>query len=173
MSEGVKRVCLGRAIGARGLKGEVRIKTFTQDPMAIASYGPLENEAGTHQFEISNVQAAKDGIVARLKGVATREDAEALNGVEFFVDRAVLPEVEDESTIYYADLIGLVAIDGNGAALGQIVDVQNYGAGDLLEVRPCAGGAKVLVPFTQEIIPDIDRKAGWLLMLPPEGIFED
>ncbi|MHA1164255.1 MAG: ribosome maturation factor RimM [Alphaproteobacteria bacterium] len=171
--EGVKRVCLGRAIGGRGLKGEVRIKTFTQDPMAIASYGTLQNEAGTRQFEISNVQAAKDGVVARLKGVSTREDAEALKGVEFYVDRAALPEVEDESTIYYADLIGLVAIDDNGSALGQVVSVQNFGAGDLLEVRPCTGGATVLVPFTQEIVPDIDREAGWLLMLAPEGIFED
>jgi len=81
--------------------------------------------------------------------------------------------VEDDSAIYYADLIGLVAIDGNGAALGQVVSVQNFGAGDLLELRPAAGGATVLVPFTQEIVPDIDREAGWLLMLPPEGIFED
>ncbi len=171
--EGVKRVCLGRAIGARGLKGEVRINTFTEDPMAIASYGSLENEAGTRCFEISNVQSAKDGVVVKLKGVSTREDAEALKGVEFYVDRTVLPEVEDDSAIYYADLIGLVAIDGNGAALGQVVSVQNFGAGDLLEVRPATGGATVLVPFTQEIVPDIDREAGWLLMLPPEGIFED
>jgi len=170
--EGVKRVCLGRAIGSRGLQGEVRIKTFTQEPLAIASYGALQDEAGTRQFEISNVKAAKDGVVARVKGVSTREAAEALKGVEFYVDRAALPEMEDESAIYYADLIGLVAIDENGSALGQIVAVQNFGAGDLLEIRPVTGGATVLVPFTQEIVPDIDRVAGWLLMLPPEGIFE-
>ena len=170
--EGVKRVCLGRAIGGRGLHGEVRIKTFTQDPLAIASYGSLQDEAGTRQFELSDVKAAKDGVVAWVKGVSTREAADALKGVEFYVDRAALPEMDDESTIYYADLIGMVAIDENGSALGQIVAVQNFGAGDLLEIRPVTGGATVLVPFTEEIVPDIDRVAGWLLMLPPEGIFE-
>jgi len=168
-----KRVCLGRAIGARGLKGEVRIKTFTEDPLAIGAYGPLQDEARTRQFEISNVQTAKDGVVARLKGVSTREQADALKGVEFFVDRDRLPDVEDDSTFYFEDLIGLVAINENGSALGQVVAVQNFGAGDLLEVRPATGGATVLVPFTREIVPDIDKEAGWLLMLAPEGIFED
>ena len=171
--EDAKRVCLGRAIGARGLKGEVRIKTFTEDPLAIGTYGPLQDEARTRQFEISNVQTAKDGVVARLKGVSTREQADALKGVEFFVDRDRLPDVEDDSTFYFEDLIGLVAINENGSALGQVVAVQNFGAGDLLEVRPATGGATVLVPFTREIVPDIDKEAGWLLMLAPEGIFED
>jgi 16S rRNA processing protein RimM len=171
--EDAKRVCLGRAIGARGLKGEVRIKTFTEDPLAIGAYGPLQDEARTRQFEISNVQTAKDGVVARLKGVSTREQADALKGVEFFVDRDRLPDVEDDFTFYFEDLIGLVAIDENGSALGQVVAVQNFGAGDLLEVRPATGGATVLVPFTREIVPDIDKEAGWLLMLAPEGIFED
>lgn len=171
--ESAKRVCLGRAVGARGLKGEVRIKTFTEEPLAIGNYGPLQDEAGTRSFEISNVKAAKDGVVARLKGISSREEADALKGVEFYVDRARLPEQDDDSTFYYDELIGLVAIDDNGSALGQVVAVQNFGAGDLLEVRPATGGATVLVPFTKEIVPDIDREAGWLLMLPPEGIFED
>ncbi len=171
--EDAKRVCLGRAIGARGLKGEVRITTFTEDPLAIGAYGPLQDEARTRQFEISNVQTAKDGVVARLKGISTREEADALKGVEFFVDRDRLPDVEDDSTFYFEDLIGLVAINENGSALGQVVAVQNFGAGDLLEVRPATGGATVLVPFTREIVPDIDKETGWLLMLPPEGIFED
>ena len=168
-----KRVCLGRAIGARGLKGEVRIKTFTEDPLAIGAYGPLQDEARTRQFEISNVQTAKDGVVARLKGISTREEADALKGVEFYVDRDRLPDVENDSTFYFEDLIGLVAINEDGSALGQVVAVQNFGAGDLLEVRPATGGATVLVPFTREIVPDIDKETGWLLMLPPEGIFED
>ena len=101
------------------------------------------------------------------------EEADALKGVEFYVDRDRLPDVEDDSTFYFEDLIGLVAINENGSALGQVVAVQNFGAGDLLEVRPATGGATVLVPFTREIVPDIDKEAGWLLMLPPEGIFED
>jgi 16S rRNA processing protein RimM len=171
--ESAKRVCLGRAVGARGLKGEVRIKTFTEEPLAIGNYGPLQDEAGKRSFEISTVKAAKDGVVARMKGISSREEADALKGVEFYVDRARLPEQGDDSTFYYDELIGLVAIDDNGSALGQVVAVQNFGAGDLLEVRPATGGATVLVPFTKEIVPDIDREAGWLLMLPPEGIFED
>jgi len=172
-AEGGKRVCLGRVAGASGLKGEVRIKTFTEDPRAITAYGPLEDEAGARRFEISKLRVAKDGVVAQLKGVTTREAAEALKGIEFYVSRDRLPEMEDPSTFYHADLIGLVAINGKGAALGQVVAVQNFGAGDLLEVRPATGGESVLVPFTQEIVPDIDQEAGWLLMLPPEGIFED
>lgn len=173
MVEDAKRVCLGRAIGARGLKGEVRIRTFTQDPLAIASYGLLQDETGKRQFEILNLTAAKDGVVAWLKGVTSRDQADELKGVEFYVDRARLPDMGDDSTFYHDELVGLVAIDENGSALGQVVAVQNYGAGDLLEVRPATGGATVLVPFTQEIVPDIDREAGWLLMLAPEGIFED
>ena len=168
-----KRVCLGRVAGARGLKGEVRIKTFTQDPRAIAQYGPLEDEAGARRFEISKFQVVKDGVVAQLKGVNSRAAADALKGLEFWVGREKLPEMEDGSTFYYTDLIGLVAIDANGAALGQVVAVQNFGAGDLLEVRPATGGATVLVPFTQDIVPAIDREAGWLLVHPPEGIFEE
>jgi 16S rRNA processing protein RimM len=171
--EDAKRVCLGRAVGARGLKGEVRIKTFTEDPLAIGAYGPLQDEARTRQFEISSVQTSKDGVVARLKGISTREEADALKGVEFYVDRDRLPDVEDDSTFYFEDLIGLVAIDENGSALGQVVAVHNFGAGDLLEVRPATGGETVLVPFTREIVPDIDKETGWLLMLAPEGIFED
>jgi 16S rRNA processing protein RimM len=166
-----KRICLGRAAGARGLKGEVRIATFTADPLAIGAYGPLEDEAGSRTFEIESVKPVKDGVAARIKGIGTREAAEALKGVEFFIDRARLPAMDNDSEFYHADLIGLVAINADGAALGQIVAVQNYGAGDLLEVRPATGGPTVLVPFTKDIVPDIDRDAGWLLMLPPEGIF--
>lgn len=168
-----KRVCLGRASGARGLKGEVRIKTFTQDPMDIAAYGPLEDESGTRSFIIDSAAPDKDGVIARIAGIDTREAADALRGVEFYVNRGRLPDTEDESEFYYADLIGLVAINEEGAALGQVVSVQNYGAGDLLEIRPATGGPTVLVPFTEEIVPDIDMEAGWLLMLPPEGLFEE
>ena len=173
MAETPKRVCLGRAIGARGLKGELRVKTYTQDPLSISGYGVLEDEAGTRRFEITGVKAAKEGVVVQLKGVTTREAAEALKGTRFYVSRDRLPEVEDEAEFYFADLIGLVAVNGEGAALGQVVSVQNFGAGDLLEVRPATGGRSVFVPFTQEIVPDIDLEAGWMLMLPPEGIFED
>ena len=96
--EDAKRVCLGRAVGARGLKGEVRIKTFTQDPRAIANYGPLEDETGARHFEILKFQVVKDGVVAQLKGVTSRAAAQALKGLEFWIGREKLPEMEDGST---------------------------------------------------------------------------
>jgi len=172
MAEKDKRVCLGHITGAHGLKGEVRIRTHTENPESIAAYGPLEDEAGDRRFTLTGARAAKGGAVARIKGVDTREEAEALKGTGLHVARAALPEMIEEGTFYHADLVGLVAINADGAALGQIVSVQNYGAGDLLEVRPATGGNTVLVPFTQEIVPEIDAEAGWMQMLPPEGLFE-
>lgn len=169
---GQQRVCLGRISGARGLKGEVRIRTFTEDPLSVAGYGTLEDEPGARRFEILNLKLAKDGVVAVIEGITSREQAEALKGTELYVDRDRLPGTEDEATYYHADLIGLVAVNENGSALGKIVAVQNYGAGDLLEVRPATGGATVLVPFTEAIVPDIDQEAGWLLMIPPDGLFD-
>lgn len=168
-----KRVCLGRASGARGLKGEVRIRTFTEDPLAIGAYGPLQDEAGLRSFEIEKLAPAKDGVVARIKGISTRDAAEALKGVEFYVDRACLPDPPDEGEFYHADLVGLVAVSEEGAAFGQVISVQNFGACDLLEIRPATGGKTVLVPFTEVIVPDVDIEAGWLLIVPPEGLFED
>lgn len=168
-----KRVCLGQVLGAHGVKGEVRIRTFTESPEAIAAYGPLRDGPGARGFAILSVRPGKNALIARIEGVASREDAEALKGVELWADRAALPEEIEEGSYYHADLIGLVAINADGAALGQVVAVHDFGAGDLLEVRPATGGETVLVPFTERIVPDIDLDAGWMLMLPPEGIFED
>lgn len=167
------RVCLGHIVGAHGVKGEVRIRTHTQAPESIAAYGPLEDEAGTRRFSIVSARAAKEGAVARIEGVESREEAQALKGTSLHVARAALPEEREENSWYQADLVGLVAINADGAALGQVVAVQNYGAGDLLELRPATGGKTVLVPFTEAIVPEIDIQAGWMLMLPPDGLFED
>jgi 16S rRNA processing protein RimM len=167
------RVCLGRITGAHGVRGEVRIRTYTQTPESIAAYGPLEDEAAARRFTVRKARAVKDGVVARLAGVDDRDAAEALSGVELYVARSALPDEMEDGEFYHADLVGLVAVSAEGSALGQVVAVQNYGAGDLLEVRPATGGKTVLVPFTEEIVPDIDFDAGWMLMLPPEGIFED
>ena len=147
MTDTDDRVLLGHVAGAHGLKGEVRIRTYTETPESIAAYGSLEDEAGARAFTIVSVRAAKGAAVARLDGVDSREAAEALKGVALYVTRTALPQAEDDS-YYHADLIDLVAISADGAALGQVVAVQNYGAGDLLEVRPATGGATVLVPFT-------------------------
>ncbi|RMF01629.1 MAG: ribosome maturation factor RimM [Alphaproteobacteria bacterium] len=171
-----KAVLLGHVTGAHGVRGEVRIKTYTAQPLAIADYGPLQDEAGTARFTILAVRPAKQGVIARIEGVATREEAEALKGTPLYVPRAALPEIGAEAepdTYYHADLIGLVAVSAAGSALGQVVAVHNFGAGDLLEVRPATGGASVLVPFTRAIVPEIDFEAGWMLMIPPEGLFDD
>ena len=167
------RVCRGRASGARGLKGEVRVKTFTEDPLSFGAYGALEDKAGKRTFEIENVTPAKDGVIARIRDITSREAAEALKGTEFYVSRDRLPETAEDGEYYLADLVGLVAVSADGAALGQVMAVQNFGAGDLLEVRPATGGKTVLVPFTQEIVPEVDLDGGWLLMMPPEGLFDE
>ncbi len=173
MAERDKRVLLGHIAGAHGVKGEVRIRAHTETPESIGDYGPLQDEAGTRQITILSVRAAKEGAVARIQGIGTREAAEALKGTALYVERAALPGEIEEGSYYHADLIGIVALDADGAALGQVVSVQNFGAGDLLEVRPATGGKTVLVPFTQEIVPDIELDAGWMLMLAPEGLFEE
>lgn len=165
------RVLLGRIGAAHGLKGEVRLLSYTDDPQAIAGYGPLEDETGARSFTIAALRPVKDGLVARLEGVSDRTTAEALNGVDLYAPRTRLPSPRSDEW-YHADLVGLVAMSAEGAALGQVVSVQNYGAGDLLEVRPATGGKTVLVPFTQDVVPEVDVEAGWLLMLPPEGTFD-
>ena len=166
------RVCLGQVSSAHGLKGEVRIKPFTEDPEDVAAYGPLQDEAGMRRFEILSFRTAKGGVIARLDGVTDRNQAEALRGVKLFVDRDRLPAQNEDGVWYHADLIGLAAIDSGGAALGTIVAVQNYGAGDLLEIRPSTGGPTVLLPFTTEVVPDVDLDAGWVLVDPPEGLID-
>ncbi len=165
------RVLLGRIGAAHGLKGEVRLLSYVDDPQAIAGYGPLEDEAGARSFTIAALRPVKDGLIARLEGVTDRTAAEALKGTDLYAPRARLPRAEDDEW-YHTDLVGLVAVSADGAALGQVVSVQNYGAGDLLEVRPATGGETVLVPFTRDIVPEVDVEAGWLLMLPPEGTFD-
>lgn len=173
MADKGKRLLLGHITGAHGVRGEVRIRTYTQAPKAIGAYGPLQDEAGARRFTITDLRVAKDGVVARINGVGDRDSAEALKGTPLYVERAVLPDEGGEDEFYQADLVGLVAVSTDGAALGQIVAVQNFGAGDLLEIRPATGGDTFLIPFTRDIVPDIDLEAGWLLLEPPEGLLED
>lgn len=167
-----RRVLLGRIAGAHGIRGEVRITAFTAEPGAIGAYGPLEDEGGARLFEIASLRAGPKGVIARLKGVGDRNAAEALAGTDLYVDRALLPK-PGEGDFYIADLIGLVAVTSEGSALGKVVAVQNFGAGDLLEIRPVHGGETALLPFTDANVPDVDIEAGWLLVVPPEGLFEE
>jgi 16S rRNA processing protein RimM len=163
-------VLLGEIGAAQGLKGEVRIRSYTEEPASIMSYGPLQDETG-RRIEIESLRATPKALIARIKGVGTRSAAEALVRTKLYVPRAMLPERGEEEW-YHAELIGLAAFSQDGAPLGEVVAIQNFGAGDLLEVKPASGGATVLVPFTRNTVPEIDAEGGRLTLVPPEGLFE-
>lgn len=168
---GDKRICIARIGAAHGVRGEVRLWSFAADPLAVAGYGPLESAAGD-RFEITSLRTAKDCLVARFAGVNDRTAAERLVNLELFVPRGQLPEPADAEEFYHADLIGLTAVDGAGAILGTVVAIQNFGAGDLVEVKPSTGGETLLLPFTKAIVPLVDIVAGRLVVNPPDGLFD-
>ena len=163
-------VLLGTIGAPHGIKGEVRIKAFTSDPMAIADYGPLSDEKG-RRFEIAELRPAKEVVIARLTGVTSREAAETLTGVKLFVPRARLPQPDDEDEFLQADLVGCAVVGPDGTVLGTISAVVNFGAGDLLDVET-PDGRSVLLPFTKVFAPVIDIAARRVEAMPPEGLFE-
>lgn len=165
-----KLILLGVIGAAHGIKGEVRIKAFTGDPLAIADYGPLTDEKG-RRFEIAEIRPAKEVVVARLKGIISREAAESLNGVNLFVSRDKIPAPEDEDEFLQADLIGCAVVGPDGVVLGTVTTVANYGAGDLLDIL-LPDGRSVLMPFTKAFAPRIDIAARRIEAVPPEGLFE-
>lgn len=165
-----KLILLGVIGAAHGIKGEVRIKAFTGDPLAIADYGPLTDEQG-RRFEIAEIRPAKEVVVARLKGITSREAAESLNGVNLFVSRDKIPAPEDEDEFLQADLIGCAVVGPDGVVLGTVTTVANYGAGDLLDIL-LPDGRSVLMPFTKAFAPRIDIAARRIDAVPPEGLFE-
>ena len=167
---GASRLCLGVIAGAHGLGGAVRVKTFTALPDAIADYGPLEDDAGMRRFALSLVRVSKGMALVRIEGVTDRNAAEALKGTRLFLDRAALPPAEDEEEFYHADLVGLAAVDTNGARLGTVRALHDFGAGDLIEVLPEEGGQPRVFPFTREAVPDIDFAARTVTIDPPEGL---
>ena len=164
------RVCVGALGGAFGVRGEVRLKSFCADPAAIADYGPLWTEDGARSFRVTLTGTVPNGFAARLSGVATREEAEALKGQRLFVDRARLPALPDEE-FYHADLIGLQVVDTGGTRLGQVIAVHDHGAGDLLEVQGPGLKTTVFLPFTRAAVPTVDLAAGRIVADPPAGLF--
>ena len=164
------RILVAEIGAAHGLRGEVKLRSFTQDPMAVQDYRVLEGEDGTRTFAIEALKPAKGFLIARLAGVSDRTAAEGLRGVKLFVPRDRLPAPEDDETFYYADLIGLAVATGEGRMLGKVVAVHNFGAGDLIEVEAGSGGT-VLLPFTAAVVPTIDLAAGRLVVAPPAGAF--
>jgi 16S rRNA processing protein RimM len=160
------RICVAQIGAAHGLRGEVRLRSFTEDPAAVTGYGPLESEDGTRRFEIEALRPAKDHFVARLAGVADRDAAEKLTNIKLYVPRDRLPPVEDDGTFYHADLVGLAAVTPEGAALGTVTAILNFGAGDLVEIKPEGGGEPLMVPFTDATVPEIDIAAGRMVVVP-------
>ncbi|WP_323006014.1 ribosome maturation factor RimM [Pseudorhodobacter sp.] len=162
------RLCVGAISGSFGVKGEVRLKSFCAEPTAIADYGPLFTEDGKRSFNVTLTRPVAGGLGARLTGVATKEEADALRGTSLFVSRDKLPNLPDDE-YYYADLIGLEARDTGGVVLGTVMAVHNHGAGDLLEVG--GGGAEsVLLPFTMATVPTVDLTARRVVINLPEGL---
>ena len=172
MSDKDRRVLLGRIGAAHGVRGDVLVESYTAEPQDIAAYGPLESEDGTRRFELKVVRATPKGVVARIAGVADRNAAEALRGTALYVERARLPASE-EGEFYHADLVGLRAEDGEGRAIGTVVAVVNYGAGDLLEVRLEGSRKTELVPFTDAFVPTVDIAGGRAVVLLPPSEKDD
>ncbi|MCC6734984.1 MAG: ribosome maturation factor RimM [Bauldia sp.] len=166
------RVVLARLGAAHGIRGEIRLKSFTGEPADVADYGPLDAPDG-RSFTIAAIRPVGDDMfVVRLDGVRDRNAAEALNGVELSIPRDRLP-APDEDDFYHADLIGLAAVSTAGEALGTVVAVYNHGAGDLIEIAPAAGET-ILVPFTREVVPTVDIPGRRLVVSPlPESATDE
>lgn len=164
---GTDRICVGAIAGAFGVRGEVRLKSFCSEPDAIADYAPLYTEDGKRSFTVKITRAVPGGLAARLGGVQTREEAEALRGVALYADRSKLPSLPDDE-FYHADLIGLEVLDTGGARLGKVTAIYNHGAGDILEVQGPGRKAALLLPFTKAIVPTVDLAAGRIIADPPE-----
>ncbi len=169
--EADRLVLLGRIAGAHGIRGEVKINSFTGIPEDIAAYGALVDGKG-RSFIIERLRPMKGmAVAAALAGISDRTAAEALRGVDLHVERARLPET-DEDEWYYTDLIGLAAVSPDGEAVGEVVSVQNFGAGDLLEIRPAEGERTVLVAFTKACVPVVDIKGGRVIVDHVEDVDE-
>jgi 16S rRNA processing protein RimM len=164
-------ICVARIGAAHGVRGAVKLWTFTQDPLAVRHYGPLTTKDGARQFEVTYAREAKDHLVATLKGIATREDAERLNGLELYIPREKLPAT-DGNEYYHADLIGLAAVTSADAPLGRVIAIHNFGAGDIIEIAP-PQGATMLLPFTNAVVPTVDIAGGRVVIELPEEIDGD
>ncbi len=161
------RVCVGAIAGAFGVRGEVRLKSFTTEPNDIVTYSPLWTEDGTRSFAVRLTRPVTGGLGVRLSGVETREDAEALKGVTLWADRDKLPSLPDDE-FYHADLIGLTVYDTGGGLIGKVRAVYDHGAGDILEIFGPGRKQTLLLPFTRAFVPTVDLAAGRIIADPPE-----
>lgn len=158
MAKPENTVQLGVIGAAHGIRGELRVKAYTDDPLALADYGPLFTDDG-RALTVKDIRSGKGVVIVRFEGVTSRNDAQALNGKALFVDRSALPEELEDEEFYHADLIGLTVLDETDRTVGKVVAVHDFGAGDLLEVRP-ARGQTLLIPFTREAVPHVGLSEG-------------
>jgi 16S rRNA processing protein RimM len=161
------RICVGAIGGAFGVMGEVRLKSFCAQPEAIAAYAPLYTEDGKRSFSLRITRSINNGFAARLSGITTKEEADAMRGVELYADRSMLPNLPDDE-FYHTDLIGLEVFDTGGAKLGTLRAVHNHGAGDILEVFAPGRKTALLLPFTRAAVPTVDLTQGRIIADPPE-----
>lgn len=164
-------ICVARIGAAHGVRGAVKLWTFTEDPLAVQTYGQLMTKDGARQFEVTSAREARGHLVATLKGVATREEAERLNGIELYVAREKLPAT-DEDEYYHADLIGLAAVNAANEPLGRVIAIHNFGAGDIIEIAP-PSGSTMLLPFTNAVVPTVDIAGGRVVIELPAEIEGD
>ncbi len=163
------RICVAEIGGAHGTGGEVKLKSFTADPMALKDYSPLESEDGTTRFTIEALRPGRAHLVARLRGITDRSAAERLAGMKLFVARSMLPPVAADE-FYHADLIGLRAVTAEGVEIGTVKAVHDFGAGDILELCLAQSGATMMLPFNRTCVPEVDLARGHIVVLPPEEI---
>ena len=167
VSKSDEKILVGRIGAAHGIAGEVRITTFTAEPLAIGSYGPLLTDRPGITVAIEKARQSKGVVIARLEGVADRNAAEALNGTALYITREKLPPPEDEDDFYHSDLIGLEARLGDGSVLGEVIAIPNFGASDLIEVRDQRSGDTYLYPFTKAVVPIVRIDEGYLVIEVP------
>jgi 16S rRNA processing protein RimM len=161
-----ERICVAQIGAAHGIRGEVKLWSFTDDPMAVTQYGPLESEDGSTTFVIAAARPAKGHLVVRLRGVDDRDAAARLTNIKLFVPRERLPPPAADE-FYHADLIGLVAVAEDGTEIGTVLAVHDFGAGDLLELRPAAGGPTLMLPFNETFVPKVDIAGGRIVVVVP------
>ena len=171
MSAAEKRVCVGAVAGAHGVRGAVKVKSFTANPEDVARYGPLEDESGERRFTLRLTGAGKGVMIGHLSGITDRNQAEAARGLRLYLPRAALPPTEEDE-YYHADLIGLDAMLADGTPLGPVRAVHDFGAGDTLEIVRNEG-PPLMIPFTRTVVPSVDLDAGRLVVDPPHGLIEE
>mgnify|MGYP003339994773 FL=1 len=164
------RVAVGVFGAPHGVRGEIKIKSYTGDPLSIADYAPLTDKTGERRFVLKKARPLKDDLlIVTVEGVTDRDAAARLTNLELYASREDMPEAEEDE-FYHADLIGLKAIDESAVEMGSVIAIHNFGAGDIIEIKPKAGGPSLLLPFTKKVVPHIDLVKGTLTLVMPDEI---